>query len=234
MSRALTSLPIVKPTISSSGLKTKASSGSGTHQRVSRRTRIGCPGPTTRLGRRLEEQLRTRGPVNPIVKRGRLFGLLLASDLAPLVSHPRTPNLLIVKRRQYLNRIASGISPTRTVHATFNLSDAITCVQEFSQASMAGGEWDDGVAGHEPDARESGSSSAVNLMSCMVLRRPGVDVIWGVRGESRISFSREKSDGQPVGEGNGLKSNGRDVPKMMKLVDSADSTARWVRTGRVR
>ena len=32
------------------GLSTRASSGSGTHQRVSRRTRIGCPGPTTRLG----------------------------------------------------------------------------------------------------------------------------------------------------------------------------------------
>src|ERR1039458_746901 len=49
MSRALTSLPMVNPTISSSGLKTKASSGSGTHQRVSRRTRIGSPEPATRL-----------------------------------------------------------------------------------------------------------------------------------------------------------------------------------------
>ena len=50
MSRALTSLPIVKPTSFSAGLRTSASSGSGTDHRESVRTRIGSPGPTTRLG----------------------------------------------------------------------------------------------------------------------------------------------------------------------------------------
>ena len=40
MSRALTSLPTVMPLSSSAGLKTRASSGSGTHQIESRRTRI--------------------------------------------------------------------------------------------------------------------------------------------------------------------------------------------------
>src|SRR5690242_61266 len=50
MARALTSLPTVQPTSFSDGLRTIASSGSGTDHLESRRARIGSPGPATRPG----------------------------------------------------------------------------------------------------------------------------------------------------------------------------------------
>ena len=55
MSRALTSLPIVNPTSLSAGLRTIASSGSGTDHFESPRTRIDSNGPTTFPGMALKK-----------------------------------------------------------------------------------------------------------------------------------------------------------------------------------
>ena len=117
MSRALTSLPIVKPTSSSAGLKTRASSGSGTHQ-CDRAGPGSAARPDDPARSRLEEQFRPRAPVDPIVKCRRLLRFLLASDLAPLVGHTRTPDLLGIQRRQHLDRLEQ-VGPTRDLHRDF-------------------------------------------------------------------------------------------------------------------
>src|SRR5215208_6876480 len=83
MSRLLTSLPMVNPTIRRSGETTSASSGSGTLHLLSARTRMGFSGPTTRSGVAFRNS------------SGRLF---FAGDLAPLVGHARGPDFLPVDR----------------------------------------------------------------------------------------------------------------------------------------
>ena len=103
MSRALTSLPIVKPTSSSAGLKNQRQLGLGNAPaRVApdadRLARADDP-----AGSRLEEQLGPTRRVDQVVERGRLVGFLLARDLASLVSDARTPDFLASRGAQHAN-----------------------------------------------------------------------------------------------------------------------------------
>ena len=112
MSRALTSLPIVKPTSRRSGREDQGQLRLGHAPASCRRTRIGRPGPTTRLGRRLEEEFGPVGAVDQVVERPPLLRLLLAGHLAPLVGHPGPPDFLGIERGQ-TSTGSSGIAPVR-------------------------------------------------------------------------------------------------------------------------
>ena len=78
-----------------------------------------------------------------------------------------------------------------------------------------------------------GESSAVNLMSCMVLRCPGWRLWCAGSDGIVISFSREWGGGQPASEGNGRECSREwsgDAEKD-EAGDSADSTAQSVQSG---
>ena len=61
--------------------------------------RLAGTGDAPRHG--LEEQLRPRRRIHPVVVRGARFRFLHAGHLAPLVRHPRRPDFLMVERRQH-------------------------------------------------------------------------------------------------------------------------------------
>ncbi len=169
MSRALTSLPIVNPTSSSAGLKTRASSGSGTDQFESRRTRIGSPGPATRLGVALKNSSGRLRRVHLIVERRAALRLLLPGHLAPLVGHAGPPNLLPIERCQdadHCNRQRRA----RAGQPTSNLRLGVVCMQQIAEALMSEGEWSHLDHSGGGPRGVSGSSRVVNLMSRMVLR----------------------------------------------------------------
>ena len=88
---------------------TSANSGSGTDQRLSRRTRTGSPGPETRW-RRLEEQLGPVGGVDLVVMRRARLRLFHAGDLAALVGDAGGPDFLPVDRGQESNRVGGDRS----------------------------------------------------------------------------------------------------------------------------
>ena len=106
MSRLETSLPIVTATGAPSSPITTPSSGSGTVQRESLRTRIDPPGPVVRRMRGvLQEELGPVGVVDEGVDVARI-GLRLVEPrvAAALVRHAGAPDLGRLDRRQQLER----------------------------------------------------------------------------------------------------------------------------------
>ena len=104
MSRLDMSLPTVTPKIRPRLDTASANSGSGTFQR-----RIGADahlvvGAGDAPRRRLEEQLRPRRVVDPLVDVGRGLGLLHAGLAAHLVRHARRPDLLRRDRGEHPGR----------------------------------------------------------------------------------------------------------------------------------
>ena len=107
------SLPIVYPTIFNVGDRTRANSGSGTLQRLSRRIAHRAAGADHAAGGRLEKEFRPVGVVNEVVEAGGAGRFALPRLAAPLVGHARRPHLLVVERGQQRDRFDrdAGVGP---------------------------------------------------------------------------------------------------------------------------